>query len=253
MKTIVLLITFAYHSVFAQVSTNFLFRNRNPTVNDSTRCDLTPLFSWWSCEMQPKKHVREGRQYETNLITEIIYNGMVISRKTNSPPRPMQPWFHIGNGTLIRDSSEGWIVNGMVETAPGQGQFKTILLTHPPRNELRRFARRSALLERRPLPSEYSGDEENVTALEQRAYIANAMGDQDLENTYTSAAIQKDREIESQKRDDQASANDWGSQLLAQGTFPDDWKTYHVDVFALDTGTFISGMPVFDAGLSFSK
>src|SRR5882724_6523018 len=126
---------FVAQSAIGQDSTNFLFRNRFPIANDTLRCDLTPLYAWWAEQMNAAQKVQsageksaDGIDYTTNLLE-----------------RPMAPWFHI-TGEIVKEDPQGWIVNARVEHSPGKGYPARILLIHPPRKELERFAVKRNLL-----------------------------------------------------------------------------------------------------------
>ena len=126
---------FIVPGAIGQVSTNFLFRYRFPLLNDSLRCDLAPLYAWWAAQLEAKTNLpptgREGVG-ETNDATI---------------DRPMAPWFHITGEILNKDEPQGWIVNAIVETAPGKGTPMRIILIHPPRKEPGRFAERMTSFE----------------------------------------------------------------------------------------------------------
>ena len=77
------ILMFIVPGAIGQVSTNFLYRFRFPLLNDSLRCDLGPLYVWWTAQLEVKTNLpptgREGVG-ETNDATI---------------GRPMAPWFHI--------------------------------------------------------------------------------------------------------------------------------------------------------------
>src|SRR5690349_459222 len=55
-----------------QVSTNFLFRYRFPLLNDSLRCDLGPLYAWWTAQLDAKTNLPPTGRVgvgETNDVT----------------------------------------------------------------------------------------------------------------------------------------------------------------------------------------
>jgi len=221
---------------FGQVSTNFLFRYRSPIINDKIRCDLTPLYSWW------------GQQ----LAAQEIANGTNTAVVTNDTPSPMPAWAHI-SGDLVQQTPQGWVVSGIVETAPGVGSLSRVLVIHPPRNEPIRFAQKLAALKNPPPTPDYSQQEAMINAMDNRAFIANAIGDLDLQDYYATEADRRQRELENQKQQDQAAENRRVNSLNALGDFPAEWQTYQVDLFALNTGRQVNGLPVYDAGLSFEK
>jgi hypothetical protein len=224
-------------SLLGQETTNFLFRNRFPIVNDTIRCDLSPLFAWWTRQM---------------AVQTAVTNTNNPGFATNTTPDPMPLWLHI-SGQILQEIPEGWIVNGNLETAPGRGYSTRILVVHPPRNELNRFMQRDALL-KEPLPTpDYSEQEAKISAADNRAFIANTIGDDDLEDFYASEADRERRDLEDLKKRDQNLVKERADAVAALGNFPSGWQTYRVDLFALNTGRWLQGLPVFDAGLSFTK
>ncbi len=234
---------FIAQSVIGEVSTNFLFRNRFPIVNDSLRCDLTPLFSWWAAQLDAKTNSQPAG--------EKIADGS--SDAANSADRPMAPWVHITGEILNKDEPQGWVVDAVVETSPGKGVPVKIMLIHPPRKEVDRFAQRMNLLNNPPPPPDNSSLEAAIQTQNKRVFVAETLGEWDLEDTYLSAAADAKRELEAQKERDQSVANQRAQAIAALGDFPTDWQVYRVDLFALNTGKQIKGLPVFDAGLSFSN
>lgn len=233
---------FIAQSVIGEVSTNFLFRNRFPIVNDSLRCDLTPLYAWWTAQLEAKTN--------SQPVDEMSPEG---SDAANSSDRPMAPWVHITGEILNKDEPQGWVVDVVVETSPGKGVPMKIMLIHPPRKELDRFAQRMNLLNNPLPPPDYSSLEAAIETENKRAFVADTLGDWDLEDTYLSAAADAKRELEAQKERDQSVANQRAQYMAALGDFPTDWQVYRADLFALNTGKQIKGLPVFDAGLSFSN
>ncbi len=224
--------------LFGQISTNFFYRYRNPIVSDTIRCDLTPLFNWWAQQLAIQE-ISNG----TNNST-LATNSAAVS--------PMPVWAHI-SGELAEETSQGWVVSGVVETAPGVGSLTKILLIHPPRNEPARFAQKLAAMKNPPPPPDYSQKEAMINTTDNRAFVASAIGDPDLQDYYAGEASRQQRELEDQKRRDQDAENRRVNSLAALGDFPADWQTYQVDLFALNTGRQANGLPVYDAGLSFEK
>ena len=224
-----------------EVSTNFLFRYRSPIINDSTRCDLSPLFAWWQAQL-------EAQQPATNSEpnTQLSPTGLVDT------VRPMEPWLHVA-GPIVREDSQGWIVDATLESSPGKGGPMKILLIHPPRKEMDRFAQKLTLANNPPPPPDYSEQEAVVKNQDNRAFVAGALGDGDLEYAYETAANQAYNDLQARKARDEATATDRTNFLNSLGDFPTDWQTYQVDLFAFNTGRKIGGLPVFDAGLSFAK
>lgn len=213
-----------------QVSTNFLFRNRTPIINDTIRCDLSPLFEWWTMEMKaPKKH------QSTNMVT-----------------RPMPAWVHI-NGLIEKDASTGWIVSAIVENGPGKGKPMKLIIAHPPRKELGRYIQKMALM-KTPLPApDTSAQEDRIDTLHARAFVANTVGDQSAENAYMTAEGREYNDMAVRTKTYWRAVEERDQILQTLGTFPPDWKSYHADVFALSTSRQLGGLPIFDAGLSFEK
>lgn len=229
-------------SAIGQVSTNFLFRYRYPIANDTLRCDLTPLYAWWAEQLDAAQKVQSAGEQSAN--------GMGYA--TNVMERPMAPWFHI-TGEIVKEDPQGWIVNAMVEFAPGKGNPVKILLIHPPRKEIERFAEKRNFLNNPPPPPDYSSREAQIKAQNDRAFVVNALGDPDLADAYLADATQARRELDAQKARDQSIEAEKSRALDGLGDFPPDWQTYRADVFALNTGRQLYGLPVFDAGLSFAK
>lgn len=226
--------------VTGQVSTNFLFRYRSPILNDSTRCDLSPLFAWWAGQLEAQRPVTNSNP-----------DSLSATAFTNAP-RPMDPWLHVA-GPIIRDDSQGWIVDATVESVPGKGNPMKILLIHPPRKEVERFTQKLTLVNN-PLPApDYSAQEAAIKTQDNRAFIAGTIGDDDLENAYEVAANQAYRELQDRKARDQTAAAERSDFLTSLGDFPQNWQTYQVDLFAFNTGRQLNGLPIFDAGLSFAK
>jgi hypothetical protein len=228
--------------VMGQGSTNFIFRYRSPIINDSTRCDLSPLFAWWAAQLQAERPVTNSNSNPDSLSATAF----------TSTPRPMDPWLHVA-GPIIRDDSQGWIVDATVESGPGKGDPMKILLIHPPRKEMDRFAQRLTLVNNPLPPPDYSAQEAAIKTQDNRAFIAGAIGDDDLENAYEMAANQASRELQDRKARDQTAAAERNDFLTALGDFPTNWQTYQVDLFAFNTGRQLNGLPIFDAGLSFAK
>jgi hypothetical protein len=227
-------------SAIGEGTTNFLFRNRFPIANDTLRCDLTPLYVWWAEQLTQRAQSGGER----------ITNG--IGSTANLTERPMAPWVHI-TGEIDKEDPQGWIVNATVEYAPGKGNGMKILLIHPPRKELARFAVKSNLVNNPPPPPDYSAQEEEIKAQKNRAFVANAIGDDDLEEAYMASAAQFERDLDARKKRDQSVVAERNRNLEDLGNFPSDWQMYHVDVFALNTGRQLYGLPIFDAGLSFTN
>jgi len=227
-------------SAIGQVSTNFLFRYRTPIINDTTRCDLSPLFLWWAAQL------------EAQAVASSNQNPASANVFTTNTVRPMEPWLHI-TGQIVQDDTQGWIVVGTVESAPGKGRFIKALVVHPPRKEMARFARQTTLLNNPLPPPDYSAQEADIKVQDKRAFVANTIGDEDLENYYAMAAAEARRELEARKKRDQAIAAERTGFLESLGDFPRDWQTYQVDIFAFNTRRQLNGLPVFDAGLSFSN
>ncbi len=226
-----------------QATNSFLFRNRFPIINDSVRCDLAPLYGWWANELNPKTNAPASGE-----------NGVSANvGADDSVDRPMAPWFHITGQIFNQDEPQGWIVEAMVERAPGKSVPVRILLIHPPRKELERFNQKMNLLNN-PLPQpDYSSQEAAIKTQNDRAFVAETLGDWDMEDMYLAAEADAKRELEAQKKRDQAAADQRDQALAALGDFPADWRVYRVDVFAFNTGRQIKGLPAFDAGLSFSN
>jgi hypothetical protein len=232
-------VMFVASIAIGQVPNNFLFRNRSPIINDSVRCDLGPLYAWWASQLDAK----------TNAQPAIAENGDAA----NSFDRPMPPWFHITGEILNKDEPQGWVVEATVERAPRKGVPMRILLIHPPRKELERFAQRMNLLNN-PLPKpDYASWEAEIKTQNDRAFVADTFGDWDLEDSYLAAATDAKRNLEAQKKRDQSMADQRTQALAALGDFPADWRVYRVDLFAFNTGRQIRGLPAYDAGLSFSN
>jgi hypothetical protein len=166
--------------------------------------------------------------------------------------RPMEPWLHVV-GPILREDPQGWIVDAAVESGPGKGNPSKILLIHPPRKEKDRFAQKLTLVSNPPPPPDYSSQEAFVKTQDNRAFVAGAMGDDDLENSYEVAADQAYRELQERKARDQAAAAERNDFLASLGNFPANWQAYQVDLFAFNTGRQLNGLPIFDAGLSFEK
>jgi hypothetical protein len=228
-------------SAFGEVSTNFLFRYRTPIVNDSLRCDLTPLFAWWLNQLEAK----------TNLLQP---TGEISDEGNNDVAnRPMAPWFHVTGEILNMNEPQGWVVNAMVETAPGKGTPMKILLIHPPRKEPDRFAQKMSLLDNPPPQPDYTTLEGEIDMQNRRASIANAYGEWEVGDNYLAAAADATHRLEVQKQQDQLAMQQREQTLMALGDFPASWQVYRVDLFALNTGRQSKGMPVFDAGLSFAN
>jgi hypothetical protein len=219
-----------------QASTNFLFRYRAPVVNDKIRCDLTPLFSWWSQQ----------------LAAQEIAHGTNTMVKTNEAASPMPAWAHI-SGDLVDQTPQGWVVSGVVETAPNVGSLTKVLVIHPPRNEPGRFAQKLAALKNPPAQPDYSEQEAQINLTDNRAFVANAIGDPDLQDYYATEAARQQHELDNQKQQDRDAENRRLQSVSALGDFPADWEAYQVDLFALNTGRQQNGMPVYDAGLSFER
>ncbi len=175
-------------SAMGQVSTNFLFRYRFPIANDTLRCDLTPLYAWWAEQLDAAQ--------KAESVGGQSANGMGYA--TNEMERPMAPWFHV-TGEIVKEDPQGWIVNAMVEFAPGKGNPMKILLIHPPRKELDRFAQKRILLNNPPPPPDYSSQEAQIKAQNDRAFVVNALGDPDLADAYLADAAQARRELDAQK------------------------------------------------------
>ena len=226
--------------VKGQVSTNFLFRYRSPIINDSTRCDLSPLFAWWAAQLEAERPV-------TNSTPDSL-----SATAFSNAPRPMDPWLHVA-GPIVREDSQGWIVDATVESVPGKGGPMKVLLIHPPRKEMDRFAQKLTLVNNPPIPPDYSAQEAAIKTQDNRAFVAGAIGDDDLENAYEMAAEQAYRELQARKAQDQESAAERTNFLTSLGDFPQNWQTYQVDLFAFNTGRRLNGLPIFDAGLSFAK
>jgi hypothetical protein len=226
-----------------QATNSFLFRNRFPIISDSVRCDLAPLYGWWANELDAKTNA--------SLSSE---NGVAANEGVdNSFDRPMAPWFHITGQILNQDEPQGWIVDATVERAPGKGVPMKILLIHPPRKELERFNQKRNLLNS-PLPQpDYSSQEALIKIQQDRAFVAETLGDSDMEDTYLAAATDAKRELAARKKRDQSAVDQRDEALAALGDFPADWRVYRVDLFAFNTGRQIKGLPAFDAGLSFSN
>ena len=231
---------FVAQNVIGQGATNFLFRNRFPIANDTLRCDLTPLYTWWADQLAQK----------TQSTGDKGTNG--VGDTANLLDRPMAPWIHV-TGEIVKEDPQGWIVNAMVEYAPGKENPMKILLIHPPRKERDRFAVKNNLLNNPPPPPDYSTQEAEIQTQKNRAFVANTLGDEDLEDAYIAAANQSERDLEARKNRDQSIAAERSRTLGDLGDFPSNWQTYRVDVFALNTGRQLLGFPVFDAGLSFSN
>lgn len=229
-------------SAIGQVSTNFLFRNRFPLLNDSVRCDLSPLFAWWAEQLSAK----------TNGLSPTGRNDGEGNEATNAMDRPMARWVRVTGEILDQNASQGWIVDGMVETAPGKETAMKLILIHPPRHELARFDQQRSLMGNRPPPRDYSAQEALIRTQNNRAALADALGAPDVGDTYAAAAEDARRELERQKERDQAVENERKQSLAALGDFPADWQEYRVDLFAFNTGRQIRGLPAFDAGMSFA-
>lgn len=235
------ILMFIVPAAIGQVSTNFLYRFRFPLLNDSLRCDLGPLYAWWTAQLDVKTNLpptgREGVG-ETNNATI---------------GRPMAPWFHITGEIVNKDEPQGWIVNAMVETAPGKGTPMRIILIHPPRKEPGRFAERMYFLNNPPPPPDYSSQEAEIQVWNNSAFVADSLGALDVGDMYAAAAEEARRKLEDQKSLDRSMAEKMEQGLIALGNFPPDWEAYRVDLFAYNTGRQIKGLPAFDAGLSFSN
>lgn len=223
-------------SVFSQVSTNFMFRYRNPVINDTLRCDLSPLFAWWTRQLMMQTAARSN-------ATEVV---------TNATPSPMPSWVHV-LGEIAQEIPQGWIVDATLETAPGQGTTSRILLIHCPRNEVTRFSQHLFLVNN-PLPTpSYTNEEARIKTIYNRAFLAESYGDADWEDYFISQADREQQNLESQKEHNQDLEKQRADTLVALGDFPPDWQTYQVDLFAFNTGRSQRGLPVYDAGLSFVK
>jgi hypothetical protein len=229
-------------SMMGAVSTNFLFRNRMPILNDATLCDLTPLFAWWAEQLQEQQNSRLPDRQKAGAVEGPV----------NTAERPMTPWLHV-SGQIAEDNSQGWVVDATVETAPGEGKAMKIMVIHPPRKEMDRFDQRMKLLNNPPPQPDYSAQEAQIKAQTNRAFIANAVGADDLEDSYRASANRAKRELEVKKKRDQSVADERAGTMASLGDFPADWQTYRVDIFAFNTGRQLGGLPVFDAGLSFVK
>ncbi|HWC61635.1 MAG TPA: hypothetical protein VHC44_18225 [Verrucomicrobiae bacterium] len=237
------IVVFVAQCAIAQTPTNFLFRNRFPILNDSLRCDLAPLYAWWANQLDAKTNVQSAGDNDAGGSGDA----------TNSSNRPMAPWVHITGEILNKDEPQGWVVNAVVETAPGKGVPRKIILIHPPRKELERFGQKINLLNS-PLPQpDYSALEAEIKTQNNRAFVADTIGDWDLEDTYLAAAADAKQRLAAQKERDQSLADQRVQALAALGDFPADWQMYRVDLFAFNSGRQIKGLPAFDAGLSFSN
>lgn len=116
-----------------------------------------------------------------------------------------------------------------------------------------RFAQHTALLNS-PLPKpDYSAQQARIDTIYNRAFIANTFGDPDWEDYYASEAAREESDLNAQKQRDQDLEKQRADNLASLGDFPADWQTYQIDLFALNTGRAMQGLPVFDAGLSFVK
>jgi hypothetical protein len=189
----------------------------------------------------------EAQQPATNS-NQISISASVL---TNAP-RPMEPWLHLV-GPILREDPQGWVVDAEVGSIPGKGNPVKVLLVHPPRKEKDRFVQKITLVNNPPSPPDYSSQEAFVKTQDNRAFIAGAMGDDDLENSYETAANQAYRELQERKARDQSAAAERSNFLASLGDFPTDWQAYQVDLFAFNTGRQLNGLPIFDAGLSFEK
>src|SRR5262249_42154488 len=116
------IVIFIAQGAFGQVSTNFLFRNRFPLLNDSLRCDLSPLYAWWAAQLSAK----------SNALSPTGISEGGGNEATNKMERPMAPWVRITGEILNKDVPQGWIVDATVETAPGKGTQMQLILIHPP-------------------------------------------------------------------------------------------------------------------------
>jgi hypothetical protein len=225
-----------------QLSTNFLFRDPSRVINDSTRSDLTPLYSWWAKQLEAEQAARLAEQKV----------GAPAGFTANTSDRPMAPWLHI-IGDIANDQPEGWIVDATVESAPGKGNSARILVIHPPRKEQDRFSQRQNVLNNPPPQPDYSEQEANIKVLQKRAFVAETIGDEDLQDYYDSLVQDARRDLDARKNRDQSIANERAGAIAALGDFPADWQTYRIDLFVFNTGRQLNGLPVFDAGLSFAK
>jgi hypothetical protein len=171
---------------------------------------------------------------------------------TNAAVSPMPLWAHI-DGELVQETPQGWVVNGVVETAPGVGSLAKVLIIHPPRNEVNRFAQKLALVKNPPPTIDYSEQQAMINAMDNRAFIANAVGDPDLQDYYAAEGERRQHDLDAQKQQDQDAENRRIESLSALGDFPSEWQTYQVNLFALNTRRQLNGMTVYDAGLSFEK
>jgi len=221
---------------WGQASTNFLFRYRNPIVNDKIRCDLTPLFNWWSQQ----------------LAAQEISHGTNTISVTNGAASPMPAWAHI-SGDLVEQTPQGWVVSGVVETAPGVGGLTKVLVIHPPRNEPGRFTQKLAAVKNPPAQPDYSEQEAQINLTDNRAFVASAIGDPDLQDYYATEAARQQRELDDRKQQDLNAENRRIQSLSSLGDFPAEWVAYQVDLFALSTGRQQNGLPIYDAGLSFAQ
>ena len=186
-------------------------RDPKRTVNEQT-VDLTPLFHWWN------NH--EGE-------------------------RPLKAWVHI-TGHVVTATAWGWTLNAHAEhfgekKDSGEKEIK-IMLKNPPVQEQAQFAQLKAQIE--------TLNEERARFSTQAATAAGHAKDYSHQrHGYAVGAAYHHQETAAKEQikhiDEQLKAIN--AKLAA---FPDRDK-YAVDCFALHTGQYVNGLPIYDHDVVF--
>jgi len=198
--------------------------------------NLTPLFTWWS-------------RQEASL-TNKSGNFSFLS------PRPMPAWKRIV-GTKVGDSQYGWFADVEIFTNTSHG-FKTrIVLQNPPIQDEQQL---------NALQQQITGYNQQI-ANSQEQYKADVKEEKRAEKQAKAGSrswhlnealnAKNDARLSAQKRDDaqkdQATeAQTKGSLQVAEqqlAAIPTEHGRYQIDLFALETGKSLNGLPMYDLGV----
>ena len=186
--------------------------------------DLSPLLHWW-----------------TN------HTGM----------RPLAAWVHV-TGNVVGTNSSGWVVEAQVEAhaRPGQeegadsaaaGGAKRILLRHPPLQDRAAFEQLAAQL--RVLNQERA--QAAGSELQARNYLH--PGSNGVHRVHYKGQGFANREAQAVEKNAATSKQELDKQIKDAKAKMAAWPNaehYELDCFALDTGTELNKLPLYEHGMS---
>jgi hypothetical protein len=198
---------------------------------------LTPLFTWWSRQ--------EAALTNGNILS---YSG-----------RPMPAWKRIV-GIHAGDSPYGWFVDAEVFTNVAHGLKGRIVLQNPPVQEEQQFY---------ALKQQIAGYELQITNAQQeyKEDVKTAKRDEKLAKTqgrswkWNEQVIAKNNAAESAQKHDAAQKAQTMQAQAKQSiqvaeqqltTIPSEHGRYKIDYFALETGKYLNGLPIYDVGVIYS-